>query len=289
MLIKEKERELEQRGGAALRILPLRQSCRDYGQIRLLSCRRAAEVREWPRTQGHESAERRFGPEVKINVQIANGVMVGGILDWIGRIDGQIVIRDFKSGDVYDEEGDIKEDYQLQLPIYAWLYHAKFGEWADRLELWPRHGDPVEVPYSTAEADRMVRAKLDEVESTNARIQAADKAPRGLAMPSAEVCRSCLWRAFCDAYWANQEAANERDFQGTLDKVEQGSFGSKTCVFRGPDGSSIVLRNVTSAIWDNAEASLGKHFRVTGALNEKAANHFRASQSIVLYASESSA
>jgi len=78
----------------------------------------------------------------------SNDVLVKGQTDAIDVEDGQLVLRDFKSGSVRDDSGQVKEAYCEQLVLYAALHYEDRGAWPDRLELVDGVGRRSEVSYT---------------------------------------------------------------------------------------------------------------------------------------------
>ncbi len=114
------------------------------------------------------------------------------------------IIEDYKSGAVSDEQtGEIREEYLVQMALYAVLEHAHDGIWPDRAALIPLTGPPVEiavVPKEAAEVAERVLAAFDRYRA------AALGELETLAQPAAVTCRSCPFMVHCGPFW---EACDE--------------------------------------------------------------------------------
>ncbi len=127
-----------------------------------------------------------------------------------GRLKGRIdvvrrgppkIIEDYKTGGLSDEEtGEIRQEYLVQMALYAVLEHAHDGIWPDRAVLIPLTGPSADVAIDPAEAARTaegVLAVLDEY-----RTAAAAGELESLGRPSAATCRWCPFAVHCAPFWA---------------------------------------------------------------------------------------
>jgi hypothetical protein len=184
----------------------------------------------------HRDAERSVrGLGFEIWVQSADG-LVGGYIDCAVRSDG-LVIRDYKSGSIYEKDADepstIRAAYEVQLQMYAALYHETFGIWPDRLELVPLQGEEVRVPIDHDRCSQLVKDAKALLETVNHAAVVAEntgaKDLSTLAMPCAEACASCAFRPQCKAYlMANAEMQDgwPLDARGTVSTVRSLGNGS---------------------------------------------------------------
>ena len=141
------------------------------------------------------------GAEVKLSA-------LGGLLE--GRIDLLVVgppriIEDYKTGSVRDAVGDMKEEYRVQLQLYAVLDHANSGKWPEKARAVPLVGPPEEIDVDPVDA----MALLDEVQSALATYRAAvdGKTVLTLARPSPDACSRCDFRVNCPSFWDSAEPA----------------------------------------------------------------------------------
>ena len=239
-------------------LVPLHQHDRRYATLRWRTCQQAAN------TAAQIAASKSAPPTGNIRifheipVTTTDG-LISGIIDYARETPGGTLLRDIKTGTIWDQESaengtpEIKDDYQVQLKLYAVLWHSKTGEWPLRLELAPQDGEPVEVPFTPEECDQLESDARIMLEQANAAIEAAlhtmppDLA--GLASPSPQVCQYCVFRPGCAAYWRAREqplplGAKQwsKDFCGTLQKQHVLGNGQMMLQIGGEGDQKIHVR-----------------------------------------------
>ena len=117
--------------------------------------------------------------------------------DWSGGGGrGRVAIVDFKSGQVFDRDGNLLEEHVTQLQLYALIVEEARPD--VRVSLYLEQGARIPVPWGAGPRER-IRARLA---SMSARV------PRGARLPSSDVadpgthCRRCRIRPCCPAYLA---------------------------------------------------------------------------------------
>lgn len=134
------------------------------------------------------------GPNVIVEKLYKTSTLCGKI-DKIEKNGDNIIIADFKSGDIKDDNGNIKKAYIVQLNLYAHMYYCQEGEKATELQIIDIDGnihkvsiwDDIELQKNLA----FVKDVIDELNSGKG-IQ--------LASPS-EKCANCNERMKCNPYW----------------------------------------------------------------------------------------
>jgi hypothetical protein len=223
--------------------VPLRRWVRHYEEARLAALEHglvlARQAAERPPTTGGVG----LPPEAEL---VTPDGKLGGRLDAVIPTPAGIVIRDYKTGQVYDEdEGGgraLKERYQLQMRLYAILYaHAK-GPWPAHLEVVTSRGEVIEVPFTPEECEAVYREaiqRLDDLARQVGEVQRGRVPLETLANPAGETCRFCPYRPMCCAYrlWCEAQSAGE-------EKGLQDAWG----MFIGtrPGRSGVVLLDLES-------------------------------------------
>jgi RecB family exonuclease len=202
-LVLLKEQELA-RSWLERRLLPLSRTLRDAEVRKRKACLRAAEITDARRSR--LPAESPSGPaRFEQWVQTTDG-KVGGFIDVSFRRNGRLVIRDYKSGTIQSGSNEIiREEYEVQLKLYAALYATTFQEWPEELELVGLQGAVVPISFRRSECEALCIKAVEMLDATNARIRAAretraDRAARSFARPSPEICGFCQYRPMCSAY-----------------------------------------------------------------------------------------
>jgi RecB family exonuclease len=128
---------------------------------------------------------------------------VVGVPDKIERTPVGSTIIDFKTGLTGDTQNSFWGDYEIQLRIYAALFHSLTGVWPLKLELHGLDGSVHGVTFSAqscsdilAEAEGLA-AQLPKITS-----RLADDVDRQVHVgsPSQDTCRFCVFRPACPSY-----------------------------------------------------------------------------------------
>jgi RecB family exonuclease len=129
---------------------------------------------------------------------------IGGRIDLVlTDIDGAEIL-DYKTGEVMDESGLLKEEYRIQMKLYAALYHETYSSWPKKLTLVSLSGKRHEVGFTHEECSKLILHLKDKLEEVNQKI--LDGEPlSNLANPSPEACKFCLYRPECQSYWMKRE------------------------------------------------------------------------------------
>jgi hypothetical protein len=186
-------------------LVPLSKSVRSYAVDALRAVKKAQEILSSGRERFGLEARGRAGIGFELWVHTVDG-KVGGFIDHAYFDRNGIVIRDYKSGYVFeasDEQLLVKVNFVVQLRMYAALYHSTFAQWPTRLELTPTQGSSVAIPYEPNQCTELVNAAGDILRKTNAdvlRILGTGTGLEELASPSPETCRQCAYRPNCSAY-----------------------------------------------------------------------------------------
>jgi hypothetical protein len=177
-----------------------------------------------------------------------------------GRIDAVVagpdgpVIRDYKSGAVFETTlgGNtiVKDEYAIQLRLYAAIYASMTGHWPARLEVVPLVGDPVNVPFDPADCDRLLReaiARRDEVNATVNLPMSLESRIDQLAAPSPAACAYCTYRPHCQPYLnALQSQPNPawpNDAIGHLKEMRV-LGNSRRALTLSKDGATVWIRGI---------------------------------------------
>lgn len=221
-------------------LLPLSESCPKFERTRLSTLRLAKRViadslRQSPWRQPRQTVEMGHSSPVARTEQwvSARDATVGGIIDVLIWRDGDLVIRDYKTGEVMDRAGDVKTTYVEQLHFYAALCNEsiEIGRWPSTLEIVDSRGSivPVELDkdQATSILDSAVVA-LHELRLRTAEALAGNLRLEDLARPQSAKCEHCGFRPECTAY-RNQlcsvgkieHESGSVDIAGKIVRIEQ--------------------------------------------------------------------
>lgn len=164
---------------------------------------------------------------------------VAGRVDAIDRVGPHVILRDYKSGVVLKPSGEPKREYEIQMLLYARLFHDVEGVWPDCLELVDRHGHGWTVAFAPDLANdeferaREVLLRAQAVISMHDDLANADVS--GIASGDEETCATCLHRPCCPVHLERLAEAGclglgrdrfaPLDVFGTVSEVQTGRDG----------------------------------------------------------------
>ncbi len=190
-------------------IVPLSRTARDYAVRKIRACKHGARLAETSLCRGADKKPESVCTGFEIWVE-SRDKLVGGFIDEAYYDQTDLVIRDYKTGAVHGvtpgNGGLLKQDYVLQLKIYAVLFQETHGRWPDRLELVPVAGDAVEVPYKRNDCVGLLGKMREALTRVNAKVSDGVP-PEQLAQPSPVACAFCEFRPVCKRY-KQQRAEN---------------------------------------------------------------------------------
>lgn len=192
--VSKTEQELTGKGWG--QFVPLKENTRHFG-LKKIQARNRLEMNQ----RIHPTGDGTFS-KIAEQKLISSGGLLAGQLDCIIWREGQAEIRDYKTGAITtNEEGEetskVKEEYALQMKLYACLFHEQYGYFPGRLVLEDLNGAEHEICVNAEECLKL----LEEVRSTllavNRRI--ANGEWEVLANPG-EHCVHCQNRPACEKY-----------------------------------------------------------------------------------------
>jgi len=191
--------------------VPLSQSVADFEIRRIQTRERALELTETvsvartrPSTVARDAAGQLLGCEVPVSSQDGR---VRGKIDAVVLESGAPVIRDYKSGGIYEpgaeNEHTLKDAYEIQMRMYAALYAATTGSWPAKLEIIPMLGTSEPVTFDPSTCTTLVGRARDALNAVNEEIRmegSVGGVEGRLARPEPGVCVHCPFRPGCAPY-----------------------------------------------------------------------------------------
>jgi RecB family exonuclease len=182
-------------------LLPLARSIPNIGLMRARTFLRLKEnigVREVPEYK--TSSGKSKPPRGRLSNESETVV---GIPDKISRSPSGVVIADYKTGVTSDSKGLFWSDYELQLKLYASLYHASVGVWPSGLELRGLDGAVYQTEFSPDDCTKLLSdaetlASLISKDTDD--LHGKPERQKAVASPSQENCGFCTFRPNCPAY-----------------------------------------------------------------------------------------
>jgi CRISPR/Cas system-associated exonuclease Cas4 (RecB family) len=192
------------------RLVPLERVVPKYEVLKLRTCARAEQVAAV--VKKHRSGSHVPGIGFEIWVE-SKDKCVGGWVDSARQGKTGIELRDFKSGELFEQDDGterrrLKVGHQVQLKLYAALYFQTYGVWPSTIQIIPLAGAALEVPFTQSECKDLLDEATQTLKSLNASISDQQTVqPETFASPSPQSCRSCGYRPVCSRY---QEAIGSR-------------------------------------------------------------------------------
>jgi RecB family exonuclease len=232
--------------GAGTRSVPLARSVRDFEVRRRRAIQAAVHVSGFVRPATGIRPATPTGNEVWIETP---DYEAGGFVDEITSTNGQIAIRDFKTGLAARRGTAEQAEAFLQLKLYAAIYAEAFGVWPLTLEIVPLQGETSSVSVDPEECMTLLREARDLFHGTNEVIESDPlNAPMLLATPAPDTCRTCDFRPLCRQYLTTirpHGGAWPRDVVGTLARRIPLKNGTLLLEIVEDSGESVRVRGVS--------------------------------------------
>ena len=250
--------------------VPLRSRVRHYEETRQAAVRQAIVLADHTpalsegTSTGHGSMEARL---------TSSDGSVSGRLDAAVNTSSGVVIREYKTGSVYEEveqgEPAVKVAHQHQLKLYAALHADARGTWPVRLEIMTVAGEIVEIPFSPGECDALIedaKTSADALWRRVADVRNGRRAIDAIASPG-DPCRWCRYRPVCPAYrpWSETQSGEARgrvDMWGEVRGLETNRLGLTVLDLETSEGKFQVLDLNSSSDRNPALAQMAKGDRV---------------------------
>ena len=200
-------------------LAPLQNALPDYETRRQLCF-----LRQWPQPGGftEKTTENILtGPEKPVwDGDTPESSEVYGLIDLVTADGDDYTIVDEKTGAVLTETGNVKEEYQLQLRLYAALFERRSGIWPTRLIVRDLLQRSHSVTFTSQECSQLLSEAQQTLRDTNKHILQGATA-EDLAAPAPDECRYCGYRPACPAYWKARHTGGEwpHDVRGTISEA----------------------------------------------------------------------
>ena len=189
----------------------------------------------------------------------SNDGLLGGFVDRIVQKSNGVEIVDYKSGFVTERNSNkIKEQYRIQLLLYAGLYFESYGVWPVRLTLTNLIGSEYDVPMDSEESHALMEEARDKINEINTSISDG-AATEDFANPSPAACMFCGYRPACRQYWKSRKQTPDwpYDVSGKVESLSILGNGSlivqlmsnqQELVVRGlsPDRFAFLFQNASA-------------------------------------------
>lgn len=188
----------------------------------------------------------------------AQDSLIGGFADIIINLNGYTKLSDFKSGKIILVEGEVKEEYEDQLKLYAYLHNEVFGKYPDELSIIDLEKNEYSITFTPQECEVLAEKSRKALSEINGLIEKNER--EALAKPDPENCKRCLYRPACDFYWNLPLSETDlifRDVRGNLTTVKQFRNGNLNATLN-TDYKELTVSHITSEYLSFLTGAVGK-------------------------------
>ena len=172
---------------------------------------------------------------------------IGGKVDLVLNHQDGVEIVDYKTGSVLNAQsgGEVKDEYKVQMKLYAGLYHEVKGCWPVKLSLIGIDGQKYYISFRREECAELLDKAKNIVDETNELILAGLK-PDDFANPSPGACKYCSYRPACKKYWKAQDFSDKWPFDVIGEVKEKKVLGNGFCrVSISNNGREFIIRGLS--------------------------------------------
>jgi RecB family exonuclease len=183
-------------------LVPLAYRAKNYAVKKLLLRWLVLGMQSEQQAKGQQAVSVPLGPEQRLTDATGR---ISGIADLIRYgPSGALEILDYKTGRIFSEAlgenapDSVKEEYALQLRLYAALLHEQAGVWPERLLVVDLAGGEHQVSFTQEQCTEL----MHNAQSLYQKIFAAVSVGRAtdLARPSLPLCTACKMQHLCEPY-----------------------------------------------------------------------------------------
>ena len=272
------EKELTEKGYSFL--VPLQMSVRDFG-IKKVQLKKHLRITTEASLQ---KLDIKYTPEKWLE---SKDKLIGGKIDLLIIKGDEIEIVDFKTGaikeDIFDDNGeyyqDVKNEYQVQLKLYAYLLFDCLGKFPTRLSLVDIAKQKFNVIFTNEECatifDEAKRILLETNNSIDTHLFKAN--------PNEANCKYCLYRPACSYYLQFQETENVfNDICGLIINVIQYRNGNVS-VFIKKGQDTITITGFTMKNFEFFNNSRNRRVNVFNLRKEATEFVYSATKTTMIY------
>lgn len=201
---------------------------------------------------------RKTNTEASVNVLVLSEkyldckeIGLKGVVDKLVIADGQVAIIDYKSGQVFDCEGNVKKEYTIQLHLYAAMcQHLNMGS-VSKLALVDINGQEIQVDYDPILKEKLCNDVSSTIEQLNNIIR--HKTFEEVVKADNSKCSNCSCRHICQ-----YRLENEEDYYHTIVGVVIEQPSTNMYVVTDDFGISRYISGLDEYSVDNAHEYLNK-------------------------------
>ena len=207
---------------------------------------------------------------------------VAGRADLITTIGSFIRITDFKSGKILEDEGDIKQDYEDQLKLYAYLFYSMNKRFPNELVVADLDKKIYPVEFSHEEIIGIGKYAQELLANINILIAKDSKAE--LAKASKENCEFCIYRPACQYHWlvTNDREGVYFNLRGVLKDLKTYRNGNINITL-GTSENDVVISNISKEEKESLRHNLFSQLAIFNVFQTEREDWYKAGKTTIIY------
>ena len=213
--------------------------------------------------------------------------LIGGKVDLVIENGNNVEIVDFKTGtimqDCLDDEGDIfsdvKDEYKVQIKLYAYLYFENTKKFPTSLSLI----DLAKQKFSVVSSEEECKLVFDEAKKLLKTTNDCVNTKSFSANPKEENCKYCLYRPACSFYQVQLKTDfSFNDVSGEIKDVRRFQNGNVSMFLQNGE-KQLTIKNFSSEKYDQLNNSLNKKISIYNLRKEANDFVYSASDTTIIY------
>jgi CRISPR/Cas system-associated exonuclease Cas4 (RecB family) len=175
-----------------------------------------------------------------------------------------IEVVDYKSGRLYSDTGQVKEEYSAQMAAYGYLLESSFAGYPISLRLCSLEDD-----YEFTYQQEMRESTIKLLDLLNTTVPMHTNVAANIAATPGQHCTSCIYRGVCPTYLgklrdeeviasSNVDDNSLYDVRGTITEISTVMSNIITLKLTTPSGATLMLHGVPEMMFGSSEVCKGR-------------------------------
>jgi len=258
-------------------MVPLRRSMKKGYSLKKMQVRSLLNRPESTSTNSYSTFS--FENEVWLESQDR---LIAGRVDLISTADSFVRITDFKSGKILADEGDVKQDYEDQLKLYAYLYYSTNDRFPNELVLVDLEQNVHQIEFTEDDILEAGEEAKGLLAITNKLVSQGNKLE--LAKPSHENCSFCLYRPACEYHWELQNTEDHfyAKIKGTLEEVKTFRNGNVSIIISSNE-NRVIVSNISAFEVESLRNNLNSQIAIYNVFRSEHEGRYKAGRTTMIY------
>lgn len=209
--------------------------------------------------------------------------LIGGFADLIENYKNSVKISDFKTGNLLDENGELKRDYEEQIKLYAYLYNQENNVYPNYLSVIDMNGNESMVEFTPEQCELLASQAKQFLDEVNNSIE--ENAPQILAKPTIENCGNCRNKPACKYFWDVEFDSTSLPFCNIYGKLEsKRKFkNGKISITLEKSSENLIISHLPEEKEPLIDSLINKNIALYNVFATENKNIFRAIKTTVIY------